>query len=306
MAEKVIEAMRIVPDGVYVDCTAGGGGHSELILGKLGAKGQLIAIDRDRDACLTTKMKLENTISEGNWEVIQSKFSSLKQILAEREIDSIQGVLADLGVSSMQLDRSERGFSYHQDGPLDMRMDVDHDLSAANWLSRISERELGRILREYGEERYARRIARAIIKARDSQGINTTAELATIIVKSMPAASRREAQHPARRSFQAIRIAVNNELGELEQLLDILPSVIADQGRIVIITFHSLEDRLVKQRFKQWEDPCVCPPDFPLCICNKKSKGRIINSIEATANEIESNIRARSARMRVFERRVCE
>jgi 16S rRNA (cytosine1402-N4)-methyltransferase len=230
--------------------------------------------------------------AEGNWEVVRNNFSTLKQILQARGIESVNGILADLGVSSVQLDQQERGFSYQQDGPLDMRMDKTGGETAAQWLSRVTQSELQRVLSEYGEERYAGRISQAIIRARDNAAISTTAELAEIIVRSMPAASRREKQHPARRSFQAIRIAINNELAELEQLLDQLPGIMADRGRIVIITFHSLEDRLVKQRFRQWERPCICPPDLPICACDGESVGTIING------------RARSARLRVFERRL--
>lgn len=306
LATEVIEALKIVPDGRYVDCTAGDGGHSSLILSKLSAKGSLIALDRDCEACKATKLKLDKMNAEGNWEVVRNNFSTLKQILQARGIESVNGILADLGVSSVQLDRQERGFSYQQDGPLDMRMDKTGGETAAQWLSRVTQSELQRVLSEYGEERYAGRISQAIIRARDSAAISTTAELAEIIVKSMPAASRREKQHPARRSFQAIRIAINNELAELEQLLDQLPGIMADGGRIVIITFHSLEDRLVKQRFRQWERPCICPPDLPICACDRESVGTIINVPNDTASveELQNNRRARSARLRVFERRL--
>ncbi|MGI6090470.1 MAG: 16S rRNA (cytosine(1402)-N(4))-methyltransferase RsmH [Saccharofermentanales bacterium] len=306
LAAEVIKALKIVPEGRYVDCTAGDGGHSSLILSKLSAKGSLIALDRDCEACKATKLKLDKMKAEGNWEVVRNNFSNLKQILQVRGIESVDGILADLGVSSVQLDQQERGFSYQQDGPLDMRMDKTGGETAAQWLSRVTQSELQRVLSEYGEERYAGRISQAIIRARDSAAISTTAELAEIIVRSMPAASRREKQHPARRSFQAIRIAINNELVELEQLLDQLPGIMADRGRIAIITFHSLEDRLVKQRFRQWERPCICPPDLPICACDRESVGTIINVPNDTASveELQNNRRARSARLRVFERRL--
>jgi 16S rRNA (cytosine1402-N4)-methyltransferase len=306
LATEVIEALKIVPDGRYVDCTAGDGGHSSLILSKLGARGSLIALDRDYEACKTTKLKLDKMEADGTWEVVRSNFSALEQILQARAIESVDGILADLGVSSVQLDQWERGFSYRQDGPLDMRMDKAGGETAAQWLNRVTQPELQRVLSEYGEERYAGRISQAIIRARDSAAILTTGELAEIIVRSMPAVSRREQQHPARRSFQAIRIAINNELGELERLLDQLPGIMADRGRIVIITFHSLEDRLVKQRFRQWEKPCICPPDLPLCACGKESIGTIISvpNDTASAEELQNNRRAHSARLRVFERRL--
>lgn len=306
LAAEVVEALKIVPDGRYVDCTAGDGGHSSLILSKLSARGSLIALDRDYEACKTTKSKLDKLQADGTWEVVRSNFSALEQILQTRAIESVDGILADLGVSSVQLDQWERGFSYRQDGPLDMRMDKAGGETAAQWLSRVTQPELQRVLSEYGEERYAGRISQAIIRARDSAAILTTGELAEIIVGSMPAVSRREKQHPARRSFQAIRIAINNELGELERLLDQLPGIMADRGRIVIITFHSLEDRLVKQRFRQWEKPCICPPDLPVCACGRESVGTIISVPNDTASieELQSNRRARSARLRVFERRL--
>ncbi len=306
LATEVIEALKIVPDGRYVDCTAGDGGHSSLILSKLDARGSLIALDRDYEACKATKLKLDKMEADGTWEVVRSNFSALEQILQARAIESVDGILADLGVSSVQLDQWERGFSYRQDGPLDMRMDKAGGETAAQWLSRVTQPELQRVLSEYGEERYAGRISQAIIRARDNAAILTTGELAEIIVGSMPAVSRREKQHPARRSFQAIRIAINNELGELERLLDQLPGIMADRGRIVIITFHSLEDRLVKQRFRQWEKPCICPPDLPVCACGRESVGTIISvpNDTASAEELQDNRRARSARLRVFERRL--
>lgn len=306
LAQEAIEALKIDPEGIYIDCTAGGGGHSSMILENLTQNGRLLALDRDLKATDAARLKLENSSSPASWEVAHANFSSLKDLLQEREIQAVDGLLADLGVSSAQLDQSERGFSYHIDGPLDMRMDTESDLTAFRWLQGISQEELSRVLREYGEERYADRISRAIISARDDHVINTTGELASIIAKSMPASSRREQQHPARRSFHAIRIAVNNELGELEKLLDLLPEVIADRGRIVIITFHSLEDRMVKRRFAEWEKPCVCPPDLPVCACDKEPLGKVIRSKHETASTLEKkiNIRSRSARLRVFERRI--
>ena len=255
LAQEAIEALKIDPEGIYIDCTAGGGGHSALILQNLTQKGRLIALDRDQEAVAAARVKLERLSSPATWEVVHANFSSLKDLLQEREIQTVDGVLVDLGVSSAQLDKSERGFSYHLDGPLDMRMDAESDLTALRWLKGVSQEELSRVLREYGEERYADRISKAIISARDEREIQTTGQLADIVIRNMPASSRRERQHPARRSFQAIRIAVNNELGELEELLNLLPQIMANKGRIVIITFHSIEDRMVKKRFNEWENP---------------------------------------------------
>ncbi len=305
LAQEAIEALKIDPEGIYIDCTAGGGGHSALILQNLTQKGRLIALDRDQEAVAAARVKLERLSSPATWEVVHANFSSLKDLLQEREIQTVDGVLVDLGVSSAQLDKSERGFSYHLDGPLDMRMDAESDLTALRWLKGVSQEELSRVLREYGEERYADRISKAIISARDEREIQTTGQLADIVIRNMPASSRRERQHPARRSFQAIRIAVNNELGELEELLNLLPQIMANKGRIVIITFHSLEDRMVKKRFNEWENPCICPSDLPICACNRDSIGKTIKSKKDTASEFEKeiNVRSRSARLRIFERR---
>ncbi|HHU07770.1 MAG TPA: 16S rRNA (cytosine(1402)-N(4))-methyltransferase RsmH [Clostridiaceae bacterium] len=306
LAEEAIEALKIDPEGIYIDCTAGGGGHSALILQKMSKKGRFIALDRDREAITAARLKLDRIPTTASWEIVHAEFSSLKELLQERDISAVDGVLVDLGVSSAQLDKSERGFSYHIDGPLDMRMNAESDLTALRWLEGISQEELSKVLREYGEERYASRISKAIISARDEGAIKTTGELAAIIVNNMPASSRREQQHPARRSFQAIRIAVNDELGELEKLLDILPEVMADKGRIVIITFHSLEDRMVKKRFNEWERPCICPTDLPICACHREPIGKVIKNKNDTASdsEKEKNVRSRSARLRIFERRI--
>ena len=304
LAKESIAALAIDPAGIYVDATAGGGGHSSLILARLGEKGLLIALDRDPQACAASKMRLEQVSSPAKWEVIQARFSALKDLLAARDIGKIDGFLADLGVSSAQLDQPDRGFSYHSDGPLDMRMDSKADLTAAKWLEDVTLTELKRVLSQYGEERYAGRIAQAIIRARERGEINTTAELSATITAAMPASSRREKKHPARRSFQAIRMAVNEELGELELLLQQLPEIMAAGGRIAIISFHSLEDRLVKDYFRRWEKPCRCPKDLPICACGQQSLGKVVKLKRdiAAEEEISKNIRSRSARLRVFER----
>lgn len=299
---ETLEALDIKPGGLYVDVTSGGGGHSAAILSQLNAEGHLIAMDRDENAREETRRRLESLNTVGSYSIRASKFSSLSQNLLDEEKGHIDGLLADLGTSSHQLDQAERGFSYHQDGPLDMRMDQSEGESAAQLLAFIPEDELVRILREYGEENHASRIARAIVAERRHTAIQTTGQLAEIITQAVPAFARRK-KHPARRSFQAIRIAVNKEFEEIESLLEQLPNLMSAGGRVVIISFHSLEDRLVKQTFVKWEDPCECPRDFPLCICGKKPLGKRPQRkvIEATEDEITENKRARSAKLRVFE-----
>lgn len=299
---ETIEALALKPDGLYVDVTSGGGGHSAAILSQLNAGGRLIAMDRDENAREETRTRLESLNTLGSYSIRSSKFSSLSQNLSDEEKGHIDGLLADLGTSSHQLDEAERGFSYHQDGPLDMRMDQSEGESAAELLAVIEEDELVGILRNYGEEVHARRIARAIITERELTAIETTTQLAEIVARAVPASARRK-KHPARRSFQAIRIAVNREFEEIEALLEQLPNLMSSGGRVVIISFHSLEDRLIKQTFIKWEDPCECPRDFPLCVCAKKPLGKRPQRkvIEASDNEIRENKRARSAKLRVFE-----
>ena len=299
---ETIEALALKPDGLYVDVTSGGGGHSAAILSQLNAQGQLIAMDRDADAREETRKRLESLNTLGSYSIRSSKFSSLSLNLTAGEKGHIDGLLADLGTSSYQLDEAERGFSYHQDGPLDMRMDQSEGESAAEMLASINENDLAYILRNYGEETHAARIARAIVTERKLTAIKTTTQLAEIISKAVPASARRK-KHPARRSFQAIRIAVNREFEEIESLLQQLPDLMSSGGRVVIISFHSLEDRLIKQTFAKWEDPCECPREFPVCVCGKKALGRRPQRkvIEASEEEVEKNIRARSAKLRVFE-----
>ncbi|MDD2426476.1 MAG: 16S rRNA (cytosine(1402)-N(4))-methyltransferase RsmH [Eubacteriales bacterium] len=299
---ETIEALALKPDGLYVDVTSGGGGHSAAILSQLNAGGRLIAMDRDEDAREETLRRLESVNTLGSYSVRASKFSSLSQNLLDDEKGQIDGLLADLGTSSHQLDEAKRGFSYHQDGPLDMRMDQSEGESAADLLAAIDEHDLVNILRQYGEETHATRIARAIVTEREHKAIETTAQLAEIILRAVPASARRK-KHPARRSFQAIRIAVNREFEEIESLLNQLPDLMSSGGRVVIISFHSLEDRLVKRTFSKWEDPCECPRDFPVCVCGKKPLGKRPQRkvIEASEEEIKENSRARSAKLRVFE-----
>jgi 16S rRNA (cytosine1402-N4)-methyltransferase len=301
LLEETINALEIRPDGRYVDCTAGGGGHSLAMLSKLGKDGLLIAIDRDECAVKETSKVLASSSSDAGFDVVQAQFSALKSILAERQVDRVDGLVADLGVSSAQIDDRSRGYSYHGDGPLDMRMDQRQQLTAKDVINGYQEEDLARLMREYGEERYAGKIASAIVSARRQKAIETTGELANIVIRAMPAASRREKQHPARRVFQSVRMEVNDELGELKRLLRAVPDVMADQGKVAMISFHSLEDRIVKQTFLDWQNPCHCPSALP-CICGKKPLGRVEEKRGkiASAAERQKNPRAASARLRVF------
>lgn len=306
MPGECVNALAIRPDGVYVDCTAGGGGHSRAILERLGRGGVLVAIDKDPEAVLHTKQILTCVESQATFHIRQSDFSQLDDALDAIEIGSVDGILADLGVSSHQLDTGARGFGYAQAGPLDMRMDPGASLTASEIVNRFPLEELARVLREYGEERYADRIARAICARRELRPFETTLDLAAAVVAAMPSASRKEAQHPARRTFQALRIEVNGELDALRQLLSLAVGRLADRGRLCILTFHSLEDRLVKTAFRSWENPCTCPRDFPQCTCGAVPLGKMVTRRPMTATDVEQaeNPRSRSAKLRAFERRV--
>lgn len=299
-----LERLAIKPDGVYVDCTLGGGGHSSGILESLDSSGRLIAFDKDADARAAAGQRLAQVNSQAKFDIAAADFSDLEQVLHEMSIAGVDGILADLGVSSWQLDQAERGFSYGQDGPLDMRMDLSAKLTAADIVNNDSAERISWILRTYGEERYARRIAEAIVNRRTDKPFARTGELAELIRQAMPAKALKEKQHPARRTFQALRIAVNHELDALEKLLEAAPRLLNNGGRLCIITFHSLEDRMVKDAFRTWENPCTCPRSFPVCICGKKPLGRQIDrkGVIADLSESESNARARSARLRCFER----
>lgn len=302
LLDECMESLFIRPDGIYADCTAGGGGHSLEIAKRLGASGRLICLDRDEEAVNACKKRLAPF--HGKVTVVKEKFSRLPHVLQELNITGLDGILVDLGVSSHQLDQPMRGFSYRHDAPLDMRMDKHSSLTAFHVVNSWDERKLYKILREYGEERYAASISKRIVREREKNAINTTYELSDIIAAAMPSKARREEQHPAKRSFQAIRIAVNAELSQLEELLSFLPDLLICGGRAAIITFHSLEDRLVKHSFAEMASPCECPPDFPLCVCNKKPLIHIITPkpIYPKPEEIENNPRARSAKLRVCER----
>ncbi|NLJ94545.1 MAG: 16S rRNA (cytosine(1402)-N(4))-methyltransferase RsmH [Clostridiaceae bacterium] len=300
---EAIETLSIKPNGVYVDCTAGGGGHSSGIIKRLNENGFLLAIDQDPEALLVTRKKLESLRDiKAQYILVQDQFSNIKEILANSNITKIDGLIADLGVSSYQIDTASRGFSFQQDGKLDMRMNPKSKMSAFDFVNNASQEKIAEVLRKYGEEKFANRISSNIVFQRSQKTIRTTYELVQIIKQVMPARSRRE-QHPAKRTFQAIRIYVNQELAEIEKLLDALPDCMASGGIIDIISFHSLEDRIVKRIFQKWENPCTCPPDFPVCTCNKKPLGKRVNTkgFVASQEEINRNPRSRSARLRVFK-----
>lgn len=298
--KETIESLNIRPDGIYCDGTAGGGNHSFAIGSKLSNQGTLLCTDRDMDAVNECKRKLSPLAC--NVEIFHTTYTSIPDILTQKGIKA-DGLLLDLGVSSHQLDEAERGFSYMQDAPLDMRMNREDSLTAADVVNGYSEEDLAKVFFEYGEERYSRQIASKICKIRVNEKIETTLQLSDIIKSAMPAKALREAQHPAKRVFQALRIEVNSELTQVETLLENIFPVMNSGGRIAIITFHSLEDRIVKLAFAKAEKPCTCPPSFPVCVCGKVSKGKVITRkpIVPSSEELEFNPRSRSAKLRVFE-----
>ena len=301
LLEECIEGLAIKPDGIYVDGTLGRAGHSREIARRL-TTGRLIAIDRDQAALEAAPERLESHLDKVT--LIHGNFGDVAAILRGLNIPAVDGMLFDLGVSSPQLDDGSRGFSYQHDAPLDMRMDQSAPLTAFDVVNGWSQEELRRILWQYGEERYSGPIAAAIVRAREQAPIQTTGQLADLIRGAMPAKARREKQHPAKRSFQAIRIAVNDELGEVERMLDTALNLLRPGGRIAVISFHSLEDRLVKSAFAQWASGCTCPPDFPVCVCGKKPRARLVGRrpIVAGGEELQDNPRARSAKLRVAEK----
>lgn len=305
LLEEVLELLDIKPQGVYVDCTLGGGGHAAAILDRLETGGLLVGLDQDDDALAAAGGRLAGLASQAGRLLVRSNFNELSAVMTGNQITGADGILADLGVSSWQLDEAERGFAYNQDGPLDMRMDRRQPMTAARLVNTASEAELTRILQEYGEERYARRISRAIVVRRAREPFTMTGELSDLIRAAMPAAARQEAQHPAKRSFQALRIAVNGELDALAHLLAEAPRYLNEGGRLCIITFHSLEDRLVKDAFRTLMNPCICPRDLPVCACGRVSQGRVITRrpVMAGPSEQAANPRSRSARLRCFEKR---
>ncbi len=297
LLEETLEALDIHPDGLYLDGTAGGGGHSFAIASRL-TSGRLISLDQDPDAVQEASARLKGLPAK----IIRSNFTNMDKVLAAEGISGVDGILLDIGVSSHQLDTPERGFSYHYDAPLDMRMSQDGP-TAADLVNTLSEKELTDIFYRYGEEKFSRSIARAIVHQRESRPLSTTLELAELVKAAVPAAARRDG-HPARRVFQALRIAVNRELDCLSSALDTAFDCLNPGGRLAVITFHSLEDRMVKQRFIEWKTGCVCPPDFPDCVCGRTPAGRLVlrKPAEASPRELEENPRSRSAKLRCIEK----
>ena len=302
LLNEVIDNLNIKPDGVYIDGTLGGGGHSLEIVKRLGEKGRLIGFDRDREAIAAATDRLRDYA--GKVTVIRSNFDRIKEAAGTAGIKKADGIVLDLGVSSHQLDDPGRGFSYREDAPLDMRMDDRQEKTARDIVNDMSEEELAGIIKRYGEERFAGRIASNIVQARKKSPLSTTFELNEIIKDSIPAKYRATGGHPSKRTFQAIRIALNGELDSLEKAVPDMIDMLDDGGRLCIITFHSLEDRIVKNLFRDAQDPCTCPPDFPVCVCGKKPKGKVITrkAILPSKEELEVNSRSKSAKLRVFER----
>lgn len=298
---ETVDALVTNRDGVYVDCTLGGGGHASQIAGRLSPVGRLVGIDQDPAAIIAGRERLAT--AKCQIELVQDNFRNLGQILAQLNISQADGIVFDLGVSSHQLDVAERGFSYMHDGPLDMRMDPNATLAAVDVVNDYSELELTKIIRDYGEERWAKRIAQFIVKARKEHPIQTTSGLVEIIKQAIPAAARREGPHPAKRTFQAIRIAVNNELGILQAAFQTAVHLLKPGGRIAIITFHSLEDRIAKQTLQGLAKGCICPPQLPICVCHQQPQVKILGKPRtASVTELASNPRARSAKLRVAEK----
>lgn len=293
---ETIDSLNIVPGGVYVDCTAGGGGHSSAILERLG-EGRLIAVDRDPEAIATLGARFGG---DPRVKLVHDNFFNIKAILSSLGIEQVNGVLADLGVSSHQLDEPARGFSFHHDAPLDMRMSLE-GMSAADAVNDLPQHELQRIIYEYGEEKFAPAISRAIVRSREQKRIETTLELAEIIKSAMPAAAKRDG-HPARRTFQAIRIYINGELDGLSQAVTDMFDCLDKGGRVSIITFHSLEDRIVKQAFAPLAKGCICPRNFPVCVCGRVPQAKVLKAVAPSEAETAENPRSRSARLRTAEK----
>lgn len=293
---ETIDSLNIVPGGVYVDCTAGGGGHSSAILERLG-EGRLIAVDRDPEAIATLGARFGG---DPRVTLVHDNFFNIKAILSSLGIEQVNGVLADLGVSSHQLDEPARGFSFHHDAPLDMRMSLE-GMSAADAVNDLPQHELQRIIYEYGEEKFAPAISRVIVRAREQKRIETTLELAEIIKSAMPAAAKRDG-HPARRTFQAIRIYINGELDGLSQAVTDMFDCLDKGGRVSIITFHSLEDRIVKQAFAPLAKGCICPRNFPVCVCGRVPQAKVLKAVAPSEAETAENPRSRSARLRTAEK----
>lgn len=300
---ETVDSLNIKPDGIYVDGTLGGGGHAFEVASRLGENGRLIGIDQDADAIKAATERLEPFKEKVT--IVRSNYRNIREVLTGLGIQKVDGIYLDLGVSSYQLDTAERGFTYRENAPLDMRMDQRNEKTAADIVNDYAEMELFRVIRDYGEDKFAKNIAKHIVRARENGRIETTDQLVEIIKAAIPAKMRAEGGHPAKRTFQAIRIELNKELEVLTESIDTMIDLLNPEGRLSIITFHSLEDRIVKLRFRDNENPCVCPPNLPVCVCGKKSKGKVITRkpIIPADEEIEENKRSKSSKLRVFERR---
>ena len=301
LLNECLDALNIKDDGIYVDCTLGGAGHSSHILQRLSKDGLLVGIDQDTDALKAAGERLKEY---ENKKLVHNNFHNIDSILEELDIPKVDGILMDLGVSSYQLDEGERGFSYMKDAPLDMRMNRDREFSAYDVVNSYSMEDLWRIIRDYGEEKFAKRVAEFIVNRREEKPIETTLELVDIIKAAIPAKARREGPHPAKRTFQAIRIEVNGELEILNKAIEDGVNRLNKGGRMAIITFHSLEERIVKLKFRELANPCTCPKEFPICVCGKKPLVKLISrkAIDPSKEEVEENPRSRSAKLRVIER----
>lgn len=301
LLNETIDGLNIKPDGIYVDGTLGGGGHAYEVCRRLGEKGSIIGIDQDAAAIEAASAQLKDFGEKVT--IVRSNYCDMKSKLHELGIDKVDGIVLDLGVSSYQLDTAERGFSYREDAPLDMRMDTRQKMTARDIVNDYTEADLYRVIRDYGEDKFAKNIAKHIVQARAVKPVETTAELSEIIRASIPMKFQKKSGHPAKRTFQAIRIELNRELDVLRDSLDDMINLLNPGGRLCIITFHSLEDRIVKSAFRKNENPCTCPPDFPVCVCGKKSKGSIITKkpILPSEEELEYNSRSKSAKLRIFE-----
>lgn len=302
LLEPSLDHLAVRPDGIYVDGTLGGGGHSFHIAERLASGGRLIGIDRDEEAIRAASERLSPYRDRVT--IVKDNYGNIRDVLNSLEIPGVDGILLDLGVSSHQLDTAERGFSYMADAPLDMRMDQEEQKTARDIVNEYSEEELYRMIRDYGEDRFARSIARRITKEREQEPIETTGQLVHLIEQAIPRKVQKTGGHPAKRTFQALRIELNRELTILDEVIDTMIDCLNPGGRLCIITFHSLEDRIVKGRFRTAEDPCICPKNFPVCVCGRKSKGRVVTRkpVLPSEQEMEENPRAKSAKLRVFEK----
>lgn len=304
LLNETVDSLNIKPNGIYIDGTLGGGGHAYEVCKRLGEHGRFIGIDQDAEAIEAAGLRLAEFGDKVT--IVRSNYVDIDNILKSLNISKVNGIMLDLGVSSHQLDTVERGFSYKVNAPLDMRMDVRNPMTAKDIVNNYSEMELYRVIRDYGEDKFAKNIAKHIVNARKEKEIETTYELNDIIKAAIPMKMRVNGGHPAKKTFQAIRIELNKELEVLNNSIDKMIDLLDDGGRLSIITFHSLEDRIVKTRFRNNENPCICPPDFPVCVCGKKSKGKVITRkpIVPSEQEIIENKRAKSSKLRVFERRI--